>query len=453
MKNGVKVPVAWSCFTKESKNAWSMTRKRRYFLKKELHTDFVRAKSSNIYSHAARVCMHVLGPASTDVRVMRAATALTDAGFTVSVVDIVDTCSQSIEDVRGVSIQHMKVSGAFLVTRFRRWAVIKALLLFIRSTLLLLRTPADFYHAHDFTALPACYVAARLRGKPLVFEAHELPLSELDVPHRRWLRILLTPLLARMIASCAGGIGASPYYEQVLRERYHVSRVALLRNTPPYRLVEKNDRLHRKLGLALSVRIALYQGNIQPHRGIDILVRAAAFLEDDIVIVMMGKGVEPTISQLKALIASEAVVDRVKILSPVPYEELLDWTASADLGLNIIPLDETLNKLTCLPNKFFEYLMAGLPVLASPLDAVASLVTSYNVGLVVSSTTPADVGAAINTMLADPVLLASMRRNALEVATNEFNWEKEGLQLMYLYRDISEGVGRKSSDKYSTVSE
>jgi glycosyltransferase involved in cell wall biosynthesis len=423
-------------------------------MKKQLHTDIVRAENSSTYSYAGRVCMHVLGPASTDVRVMRAAIALTDAGYAVSVVDIVDKHSQSIEDIRGVSIKHMKVSSAFIITRFRRWAVIKALLLFIRSTLLLLHTPADFYHAHDFAALPACFMAARLRGKPLIFEAHELPLSELDVPYRRWLRFLLTPLLAHMIASCAGGIGASPYYEQVLRERYHISRVSLLRNMPPYRLLKKNDRLHQQLGLDPSVRIALYQGNIQPHRGLDTLVRAAAFLEDDIVIIMMGKGVEPTISQLKALIASEEVDDRVKILPPVPYEELLDWTASADLGLNIIPLDETLNKRTCIPNKFFEYIMAGLPVLTSPLDAVEALVTSYNVGLVVSSLAPADVGAAINAMLADPVVLASMRRNALEVARNEFNWEKESLRLVHLYQGIrADGVRRKSSEKYSTASE
>lgn len=420
-------------------------------MKKELDTAFVRVENLSVYLHAPRVCMHVLGPASTDVRVMRAATALADAGFTVSIVDIVDKFSHSIEDFRGVSIKHLKVSSAFIVKRFRQWVVIKALLLFIRSTLLLLGTPADYYHAHDFTALPACYIAARLRRKPLIFEAHELPLSELDVPYRHWLRILLTPLLAHMIARCEGGIGASPYYEQVLREHYHVSRVSLLRNMPPYRLVRKNDRLHQQLGLDPSVRIALYQGNIQPHRGLDTLVRAAAFLEDDIVIIMMGKGIEPSKSQLKALIASEEVDGHVKILPPVPYEELLDWTASADLGLNIIPLDETLNKRTCLPNKFFEYLMAGLPVLTSPLDAAEALVTSYNVGLVVPSLVPADVGAAINAMLADPVALASMRCNALEVARNEFNWEKESLQLIQLYRTISQSrIRRISTNKNPT---
>ena len=394
------------------------------------------AETVSTYPPAKKVCMHVLTTVRTDARVMHAATALTNAGFAVSVVDIVDKGSQTNEDIDGISFTHVKTSSEFLNTRFRRWALIKALLLFIRSTLLLLRTPADIYHAHDFTALPACYVAARLHRKPLIFDAHELPLSELDVPQRRWLRILLTPFLAHMLSRCSGGIGASPFYEQVLRERYHLAKVTLLRNVAPYRLVEKSDRLRQRLGLDPSVRIALYQGNIQPDRRLDIVVRAAAFLEDDIVIVMLGRGIEPAISGMKALIAREGLADRVKILPPVPYEELLDWTASADIGLTLIPPDGTLNMRTCLPNKLFEYLMAGLPVLASPMEAVAPLVTSYDVGRVVPSLAPADLGAAINAMLADAAGLARMRRNALNAAQGEFNWEKESASLFHLYQDI-----------------
>jgi len=405
-------------------------------MKAEVRGDLEETNNAHAHVDAGRVCMHVLTTYRTDARVMRSANALKEVGFTVSVIDIVDKCSQSIEDIHGISVKHLNTSSVFTVTRFRRWALVRALLLFVRSTLLLLRTPADIYHAHDFTALPACYIVARLRRKPLIFDAHELPLSEFDVPHRRWLRLVLTPFLAHMITSCAGGIGASPFYEQVLRERYHVSRVMLLRNFPPYRLVKKSDRLHRRLGLDTSIRIALYQGNIQLDRGLDRVVQAATFLEHDIVIVLLGKGVEPTISELKALIVSVGVVNQVKILPPVPYEELLDWTASADLGLTLIPLDGTLNMRTCLPNKLFEYLMAGLPVLTSPMEAVAPLVTSYDVGHVTLSLAPADVAAAINAMLRDTSALARMRLNALNAAKHEFNWEKEQANLIQLYQDI-----------------
>src|SRR2546425_5066798 len=146
-----------------------------------------------------RVCMHVLGAARTDGRVMRAASALAEAGFAVSIVDIESDSRRKVEHVHNVSIKHVDVPTSFMATRFRRWGLLKALWLFLRSTQLLIQTPADIYHAHDVTALPACYIAACLRHKPLIFDAHELPLKELEGAHRRWLRTILTPLLATMI--------------------------------------------------------------------------------------------------------------------------------------------------------------------------------------------------------------------------------------------------------------
>ncbi len=395
----------------------------------------VATKDTAIVSSPTKVAMHVLGTARSDVRVMRAATSLTDAGFAVIVVDIESEYKQQTENIHNICVKHVKVSSSFIVTRFRRWAVVKALLLFIHSTLRLLQTPADIYHAHDVTALPACYIAARLRRKPLIFDAHELPLSELDGAHRRWLRVLLTPLLSHMISSCAGGIGASPFYSKVLRAQYHVPNVILTRNVPRYQTVAKSDRLRQHLGLSPEVRIALYQGNLQPDRTLDSLVRAARFLEPTIVIVMMGNNTGATQAQLETLIASEGVANRVKIIPPVPYEELLDWTASADIGLIVYFPHCSQNMKLCLPNKLFEFLMAGLPVLASQLAAVSEVIRTYNVGRLVSSPTPADIGAAINSMLADRNALERMHHNAL-CAAKEFCWEKESQHLIQLYRKV-----------------
>ena len=143
-----------------------------------------------------------------------------------------------------------------------------------------------------------------------------------------------------------------------------------------------------------------------------------------------------TQAHLKALIASKGLAERVKILPPVPYAELLDWTASADMGLAILPLDFSVAVQMMLPNKFFEYLMAGLPVLASPLRAIAEIIEANDVGQVLNSLEPIDVAESINALLADKEGLARMRRNALIAAQQEFHWEKERTRLLGLYRDI-----------------
>src|SRR5262249_114579 len=144
-------------------------------------------------------------------------------------------------------------------------------------------------------------------------------------------------------------------------------------------------------------RIALYQGGLQRDRALDVLVLAARALDPDVVMVLMGDG--PSKSGLQALIQRESLHDRVKILPAVPYGELLTWTPSADLGLIIYPPSASPNVRYCLPNKLFEYLMAGLPVLASPLDAVRDILLRYEAGAIVESLEPERVGHAIGHLL------------------------------------------------------
>jgi len=159
----------------------------------------------------------------------------------------------------------------------------------------------------------------------------------------------------------------------------------------------------------------------------------------------MGKNRATTQAQLEALIASEGVADRVKIIPPVPYAELLDWTSSADIGVNVASPDYSLNVRCFLPNKFFEYLMSGVPVLTSSLEAMVEVINMYDVGQVLPSLEPADIGEAINRMLADPAALVRMSSNGLEATKNEFNWEKEKLKLIDLYQGIFQGTPEKIS--------
>lgn len=383
------------------------------------------------------VSMHVLGRVRTDGRVLREAAALVEEGFAVSIVDIEGERSYPVEeDIHGIHVKHIIMPSWFSYSwHFDPGFLLKAVWMLFRCVLRLIQTPADIYHVHDAKALPACYIAALLRRKPLIFDAHELPVEDTTI---RWhgLTRVSRYLLAGIVPRCAGVITVSPPIAQEISKRYHYPKVSLIRNTLAYKTVPRSDRLRQHLGLGPEVLIALYQGNIQPDRQLDRLVRAAAFLEQNMVIVLMGKGIGSTSAELETLASREGVADRLKILPPVPYEELLEWTASADIGLIIYSPDQSLNVKMCLPNKLFEYLMAGLPVLATSLDAVADVLRTYNVGRIVPSLKPENIGSAINEMFADRAALASMRRNALEAVQHDLNWEQESQQLIHLYQDI-----------------
>jgi len=395
------------------------------------------AKDNTLLRTPLKVCMHLASTARNDFRVMRDAMALAEAGFEVTIVDVErDRLRPAEEEIDGIHMKHIIMPAWFAPVRFKPWFLIKSLGMSIHGVIHLFRTKADIYHAHVEKALPACYIMARLRGKPLIFDAPDLTLSDPNIMRWQRLRSLSVRFLAHMVSRCAAVITASPYYISELRALYHASNVTVVRNVPAYRVVLKSDRLRAHLGVDPDVHIVLYQGNIQPNRGLERLVYAAKFFAPKIVIVMMGKAVESTRSQLEALIISEQVADRVKLLPPVPYTELLEWTASADIGLTIFPPKYSLSIRFTLPNKLFEYLMAGVPVLSSQLDAIAEVIKTYDVGQVASSLMPEDLGAAINAMLEDQVALERMRCNALQAAKKEFCWEKESQRLVNLYRNI-----------------
>jgi len=295
---------------------------------------------------------------------------------------------------------------------------------------------ADIYHAHVEKALPACYIAARLRHKPFIVDTPELTMS--DPILTRWVRLraIAIQLISYMVSHSAGYITGSPYYPQEISKLYHAHEVTVVRHAPPYRVITKNDRLRQYLSLDPNVHIALYQGGLQPNRGLDSLIHVVPFLDPNIIIVLMGNESRGTRTKLEAIINSNGYTDRVKIIDAVPYEELLDWTASADIGLTLFPIDYSLSIQKCLPNKFFEYLMAGLPIVSSQLDAISEMIHRYDVGKVVSSLDPGEIASAINGILVDQDGLARMSHNALEAAKSEFNWEKESEKLILLYNKI-----------------
>jgi len=380
------------------------------------------------------VGMHLQGTARTDARVLREARALVGAGYAVTIVDTdPDITRPRVEMLDGVALHHVpkkqrRILPGKLGTAINVW---KLLLGRIRA---LLALRADAYHAHVANTLLATYIASRIRHKPVILDAHELPYVEHYFRIRPIQRWLYTMLLGRMLPHCEAVITVSLPIAKELQQRYGGPRPVLVRNIPPYQEPGKSNRLREELALTPQTRIALYQGNLQEDRSLDVLVRAARYLPAGDVIVLMGNGESKP--GLERLIAEEGVGERVLLVPAAPYAELLSWTVSADLGLILYTPETSHNVLYCLPNKLFEYLMAGLPVLSSQLPAVAEVLTRYEVGQGCPSLEPEVVAASIAAMLADEEGLAAMRRRALAASATDLKWENEQNALLTLYEGV-----------------
>jgi glycosyltransferase involved in cell wall biosynthesis len=390
-----------------------------------------------------RVCMHILRDARNDVRSLRSGTALLQEGFDVSIIDVEQGRSQPAqENIRGIKVTHLLIPEWHSSRSFEVLFFITAIRTFILAIVRLFQSHADIYHATELNALPACCIVATLRHKPLIYEAYELhiPYPETSIAFWRRCGKLLMRVLAIILPRCAGVIATTPQYIEEMEKHFHLKEVTLVRNIPPYRTVEKKDLLRQHLGLGQETRIALYQGRLQRNRGVEKIIRAARFLEPNNVIVLIGDGPDKVLQkQIRDLITSEGVGDCVKIIPPIPaYEDLLDWTSSADIGLILYTPDYSLAVKKILPNKLFEYIMAGIPVLATELEAVEEVITKYDVGWIVRSIEPEDIGEAINAILADREDRERMSLNGLEAAKLELYWEKESAQVVHLYHKIVE---------------
>ena len=208
------------------------------------------AKDTNAASVPTKVCMHVTSAAYPDYRIMREATALVEAGYDVSIVDIIGESTRPVEeDISDVHMKHILMPDLFIPTRFKPWFLVKSAWMIARAMLRLATTPTDVYHAHDVKALPACYIAARLRHKPLIFDSHEIPLDDPNITRWRRLSALATGVLAHMMPRCTGVITASPLYAREISNQFHYPDVVPVLNFPTYREVPKSDRLRQHLGL------------------------------------------------------------------------------------------------------------------------------------------------------------------------------------------------------------
>jgi glycosyltransferase involved in cell wall biosynthesis len=190
--------------------------------------------------------------------------------------------------------------------------------------------------------------------------------------------------------------------------------------------------LRPALGLGPDEPLVLHQGAPAPERGCEDLVRATARL-DGVTTVFLGDAEAGYRRELEAIIARERVGDRVVLLPSVALDELLSYTAEASVGVTLLR-DTCENHRLALPNKLFEYIAAGVPVVASALPETERLIGRYGVGWCVPEDDDA-LAQGLSLALAgcdDPELAERLRAAAAELC-----WPVERRRLIDLYRALS----------------
>jgi len=288
-----------------------------------------------------------------------------------------------------------------------------------------------------YMGIPVALGLGRGTGAKVVYDARDIYTEANNLARLpRPARILLGRVERRWAHRADRVMTVNAPYADVMAERFGVPRPAIVMNCS-YRYDPPDParrRFHERLGLDAATGIVLYHGGFSRDRGIEQLVDAIASVPGA-VLVFMGYGVLQ--AELDTLAADPGSGGRIRVLPAVPPTELLDWVAAADVV--VMPIQpSTLNHRLTTPNKLFEAMAVGVPVVASDLPGMAGIVRETGCGLLVDPTDPAAIAAAIREILGAPAAERRARRQRVLAAAHQtYDWERQMAVLLDEYTALT----------------
>lgn len=389
-----------------------------------------------------RIVMLVFSYLPVDPRVEREAKALVSAGFEVSIIcPQWDSPEPAPDWGPHVQVRIIPVNGPLhCYDQFFPYVYDGRLLAAA------LAEDAWAYHAHDLnTALPALVAAAQKRV-PCVCDFHEWYSENVTYnwdlrryeTHPRLKRRIFQLVEYVAIHSASKVVTVCESIAELMEKQYRArQKVEIIRNIPNLNRGTSISRwlpmdIRAELGLPQETRILLYQGGVGPSRNLEPIIRAMAYVKNA-AFVIRGPGIDAFGAGYKKLAEECGCGERVFWLPAVPSSDVVLEARAADLGIWTLLSNVGLNFKLALPNKVFEYLAAGVPLLVADLPEARKIVDRYQVGLAFDPEDPKAIAAAINRLADDPDALATCRANiplALQAMAAEREWQK----LVDIYR-------------------
>jgi glycosyltransferase involved in cell wall biosynthesis len=287
---------------------------------------------------------------------------------------------------------------------------------------------ADVYILHDPELIP-CGIRLKRKGKKVVFDSHEdIPTQLLGKPYlgRLSALILSHSFGAYQQYACHrfdGIVAATPF----IRERFKKinKRTIDINNYP---IVEEFDDVHPWTDKAIQI---CYVGNIAAIRGIRELVDACALFRSPAKLALAGSF---ETSALEAEVKAQAGWHRVNALGHLDRSGVRDVMAHSMAGL--VTLHPQVNYLDALPVKMFEYMAAGIPVIASDFPLWREIIEGSSCGLCVDPINPSSIAEAVDYIVTHPDHARHMGANGRRAAEEKYNWLSESRKMLNFYEDI-----------------
>lgn len=389
-------------------------------------------------TRAKHILMLLANPFNPDERVMKEAIALHEAGYLVTILawDREGRFPKR-EQQTAYTIERIRLRSGYGPAAILTLPIFQ-ILLFFRA----MRIRADLIHCHDFDTFLAGFVLAKLRRKKIVYDAHEFYGAMVRGISRGWFVRFISQLIdvleGWLVRRVDGVITVVPF----LADRYQklgARRVMIVYNAKdlnPYTLESPQVKaLRKRLGIPPRAFVYLYAGLFDrrrfPRQQIEIF-RSEPKLQDAYFI-LIGF---PRDLTLEAIAAEIGDAPNILLLPGVPVTELKPYLALASV-VDMIhdPTDE--NFRISMPNKFFEAVAAGKPLVATEGMLMAETVAEHEIGAVVRYTNHNEFKRVLIRLKTDTNLTNRMGKNARKLAEDVYHWGKSREALVNFYQEIS----------------
>ncbi|MBC6316903.1 glycosyltransferase [Listeria grandensis] len=296
----------------------------------------------------------------------------------------------------------------------------------------------DFYHAHDLNTLPQAHIAAkcRLKKKPLIYDSHEVQTS------REGYHGAIHGFIEAVYIKTVDFMIVENDTRAKYNEKIYGFLPGILHNYPELDVAPtKVISLHKKLNLPKDERILLYQGVINPGRGLERLVAAVPFFKKG-TLVFIGNGRQKT--ELEALVAKNGLDHKVKFVPQVPLADLKSYTEQAYLGFQVLN-NTCFNHYSASSNKLFEYIAAAVPVIACDFPEIKKVVQGDKVGICVDSHDPVSIADGVNAIIENPHHYAELKTNIAAIR-EKYIWDNEQHRLLGYYTTLGGIPHRKRTN-------
>ena len=372
---------------------------------------------------APRIIVSVTNDLYTDQRVHKVCSYLHSNGYDVLLVGRILPNSKHL-DSRPYSTHRMRLI-------FKKGALFYAFYN-LRLFLFLLIRRSDILLSNDLDTLLANYLACGLKRKcRVVYDSHELFTEVPELTSRLRVQKIWKKIEQWIFPKLKSVYTVNQSIADIYEKLYNIP-VGVVRNVSR-KWEPKNIKSKEELSIPEDKKMIILQGSgINIDRGGEEAVEAMKWVDNAVLYIVGGGDV---ISQLKNTVVKNNLSNKVVFIDRVPYDEMMNYTHHADLGLTL-DKDSNPNYQFSLPNKVFDYIHASTPILSSDLIEIRRVIDKYDIGEVLKEYSPRSIADQIISLFEHPEKLDKLKANCVKASKIEC-WENEREKLNVYFPSIT----------------